>query len=199
MPDHHLERRAAGCRSAGIEEAGGVVQPDHAARLADGAELPVGQVARVRADRMGVGVGGNQRCVGKLRHIAESLLVEMRKVDLDLQPVAGLDQFLAGIGQPVAGIGRGGEAERHAVAEGVRPAPDDAERAQAGGVKHLQHGEIGVDRLGALDMEHGGELFLLHRGANVGGAAADIQSTGLFQPEQDRSHADRGIDGGGAR
>ena len=49
--------------------------------------------------------------------------------------------------------GEDGEGERHAVAEGVGAAPDRAERAQPGGVPELQRLEIGVDRLGALEVQ----------------------------------------------
>ncbi|MGC3974953.1 MAG: hypothetical protein QM771_11290 [Nitrospira sp.] len=99
----------------------------------------------------------------KLRDVAKTLLVEMRQVDHDLQLIAGLDQRLAGIGEARPGVGRGGEAERHAIAEGVGPAPDDAQRTQPGGMKHVEHGKPGIDRLDALDMEHGRDRALGHR------------------------------------
>ena len=51
--------------------------------------------------------------------------------------------------------GGDGKTERHTVAEPVGPAPDRADRAQAGRMKDVEHHEIGIDRLRALDMEHG--------------------------------------------
>ena len=54
----------------------------------------------------------------------------MRDVDEDAEEVAGVDEVAAGGGQPGAGVGRGREAERHALAERVRPRPDDPDRAQ---------------------------------------------------------------------
>jgi hypothetical protein len=49
---HVLERRVGAHAPVGTQEAGGEVQPHHAAAFADRGELPVGQVARVLAERM---------------------------------------------------------------------------------------------------------------------------------------------------
>ena len=63
------------------------------------------------------------------------------------------DELLAGRRQARPLVGVAGEAEGNADAEDVRPRPDRAERAQAGGVEHLELAEVGADRLGALEVE----------------------------------------------
>ena len=105
--------------------------------------------------RMRVGVRRDERRVGERGDVPKTLLVQVRQVDEDLQLVADVDQRLALVGQAGAGVRRAREAERDAVPENVRPAPDQPERAQAGLVQHLQHLEVAVDRLGALEVQHG--------------------------------------------
>ncbi len=119
--------------------------PDHG-------KLTVGQVAGAWRHRMGVGMGGDERRVADRGDVVEALFVQVRQVDHDLELVALADQRLAGIGQAGAGVGVAGIAERHAVAEDGRAAPDRAERAQAGGVPDVQRVKIGADRLGAFHM-----------------------------------------------
>ena len=51
--------------------------------------------------------------------------------------------------------------------EAVRARPDDAERAQAGAVVHLEEIELGVDRFRALEME-------LHRKHAIDEALAEL-------------------------
>ena len=74
------------------QKADGVVQADQAVALADRVQLLVGQVARNRAKRMGVGVGGDQRGVCVFLNVPKALLVQMGEVDQDAKPIAGLDQ-----------------------------------------------------------------------------------------------------------
>ena len=62
---------------------GGEVHADHAAALADRGELPVGQVARMRADGVRVRMRRDERRVGEPRDVPEALLVEVREVDHD--------------------------------------------------------------------------------------------------------------------
>jgi hypothetical protein len=131
--------------------------------------------------------------------VAKPLFVEMRKIDHDAELVAGLDQSLAGIGQARSGVGRRRETERHAVAESVRAAPDDAERAQARRMQHVEHRQFGVDRLDAFNMEHRRDRPLRHRISHVASAAADGERRRSFQPEQDRGHGDGGSERVGAR
>ena len=44
-------------------------------------------------------------------------------------------------------------------------------------MQDLEPLELGVDRLGTLDVEHGGERALVEASADVGGAAADDYGT----------------------
>ena len=133
--------------------------------FADRRQLPVGEIARMRAQGVGVGMRGDQRRVAELGDVPEALFVEMRKVDQDLQPVAGANQLLAEIGQARPGVGRRRTAKRHAVPERVRPAPHRAERAQPGLMQHIEGLELRVDRLRAFDMQNGGQ----HAGCRCNG------------------------------
>ena len=81
-------------------------------------------------------------------------------------------QIAARIAEPRPGIGAGGKVEGHAMAKGVRAAPDRAERAQTGGVEKVQQVQIGTDGLGALKMQDGGDGALGTGGLDLGDRAA---------------------------
>jgi hypothetical protein len=89
--------------------------------------------------------------------VGEARGVEVADVDQDPQLRAAAHQRQSGRGEPRAGVGRGGEAEGHAVAEGVRPAPDRAQRSHAGGMPGVERRQARIDRLGALQMQHDGQ------------------------------------------
>ncbi len=144
------------------------VQPDEAARLPYRIELPVGEVAGGGADRVGVGMAGDERCRRELGHVPEAPLVQVRQIDHDAQRVAATDERLAGFREPRADVGRAGIPEGHPMRESVRAAPDGTDRAQARGMKDLERIEARVDGLGPLDVEHDGQGFLGHRGPNLG-------------------------------
>ena len=87
-----------------------------------------------------------------IRDVPEPALIEVGEVDQDPERVALAHQRAAGVGEPRAGVRRGGRRERHAVPERVRPAPREAERAQPERVQRGQALELRVDRLRALDV-----------------------------------------------
>ena len=111
----------------------------------------------------------------------------MREVDQDAQLVAAPDQRLAGLGQARPGVGRARELERHAVAERVRPAPDQAERAQPGLVEDLERIQPRVDRLGALDVEDHRQHALLEAALELG----PVRTTSSRPPEARSSRNSR--------
>ena len=162
--------------------------------FADRRQLLVGEIARVRAQGVGVGVRGDQRRVAELGDVPEALFVEMRKVDQDLQPVAGANQLLAEIGQARPDVGRRRTAKRHAVPERVRPAPHRAERAQPGLMQHVEGLELRIDRLRAFDMQNGGQHAVIDAMADVLHRAADahLPVRLAFDADQDRRHAPHG-------
>ena len=47
--------------TVGAQKGVAEIDPCHAAAVADSQQLPIGQIARLRAQRMGVGMGGDQR------------------------------------------------------------------------------------------------------------------------------------------
>jgi hypothetical protein len=141
---------------------------------------------------MGVGMGGDQRRVREAGNIVEALFIEVRQIDHDPELVAGPDQVLAGIGQPWSGVRIAGKAERDAVAEYGRTAPDRAERAQTHGVEGVERVEVGSDGFRTLHVHDRGDGAGFHAGAEVGRAAADLERTfgGPLHPHQMPGHGD---------
>src|SRR5262245_8325041 len=112
----HLVERCVGIDLAvGSQEAGREVKANHAARLANGSELSIRQVARVLTNGMDIRMCRDQGCRAQARHVPEASLVEMREVDGDAELVAGFNQSLAGVGEAGASVGTGGEAEGYPV------------------------------------------------------------------------------------
>ena len=187
VADHGREPGVGDPAAVLAQEADRVVEPDDTAALGDGVELGVGQVARGGRQRVGVGVGGDERLVRQRGDVAEAGGVEVREVEEDAEAVAGAHQLLAGGGQARALVGVAGEAEGDADAEGVRPRPHRAERAQAGGVEHLEPAEVGADRLGPLDVEDrrhsAGGLGRLDLGD--GGADPEVAGVLARHPQED--------------
>ena len=122
---------------------------------------------------MGVGMGRDQRRRRDRRHVVEALGVEVREVDEDAQLVAGPDQLAPERRQPRPGVGVARIAERHAVPEDRRPAPDRPERAQPRRMQEMERIEIGPDRLGALHVHHRRDAVPGHGRADLRGRAAD--------------------------
>ena len=99
---------------------------------------------------------------------------------------------------PGSDVGRGRKPEGHALAEDRRAAPDRAERAQAGAVKHVERVEIAVDRLGAFEMHDCGHVPLVETGTNGGGVGADPEQAARLQPEEQRRFGQNRVERGGA-
>ena len=114
------------------------------------------------------------------RDVPESPLGEVAQVDEDPQLRAPLHEALPGGGEAGPGIGRGGEHERHAGGEVVRPAPDRAEHAEPRGVPGVERLEIRVDRLGALEAEHRDRPVAVE----VGGGPRDADAPGTLEGEE---------------
>ena len=104
--DDQVQRRVLVAAAVRAQEGRRVIDADQTFGLGDGVKLLVGQVARVRADGVRVGMSGDQRRVAECGNVPETAFVQMRQVDQDAQPVAGGDQRLAEIGQTGACVGR---------------------------------------------------------------------------------------------
>ena len=175
------------------QKGGGEVQTDHAARVADHRQLAIGQVARGWRDGMGVGMGGNKRAVRQPGHIVKALFVDVAEVDHDPQRVALADQPLAGRGQPLAGVGAGGEGKRHAVAEDRRPRPDRTDRAQTHGMEGVQRVEILADGLGPFHVQDARYDPACEAVADLGDGPdeAELPARGTFHPQHMPRHRHR--------
>ena len=62
MTHHQFEWDLGKHSAIGSQECGREIEPNHASAVPYGAELVVCQVARMPADRMGIGMRCNQRC-----------------------------------------------------------------------------------------------------------------------------------------
>jgi hypothetical protein len=172
-----------------VQVEGREVEPHHAAALADHVKLPVGQVARAVAKRVGVGMRGDERRHRDAGHVVEALLVQVRQVDQDAEFVAEADKVAALPGEAGPRIGRAGKGHRHAVAEDRGPAPDRAERPQAHVVEKVERVEVRADGLGALHVHDARDHARLHRGADLGHRTADAEIPGAARSIQCRSPA----------
>jgi hypothetical protein len=99
------------------------------------------------------------------------VLVQVREVDQDPEPVALGHETAAGPRQSVADVGRGGKVEGHALCERVRPAPDEADGAQPALVELREVPEVRLDRLGPLEMADRSERAAVQRRLDIGGRA----------------------------
>ena len=105
--------------------------------------------------RVRAGVAGDERPRVDLRHVPEPLLVEVAEIDEDPELATARDQPPARVGQATARVGARRGAERNALGEPVRPAPDGTERPQPRLVPERERLELGVDRLRPLDVQDG--------------------------------------------
>ena len=158
----------------------------------DRVELRVGEIARRRAQGVDAGVRGDQRRAVQPRDVPEAGLVEVAEVDRDAELRAAAHEPPPGGGEARAGVGRGGEHERDAVGERVRPAPHRPQRAQARGVPELERLERGVDRLGALVVHDRREHAVLAGGVEVRDRADDPQVAVALEAEQPPGRLRRG-------
>ena len=79
--------------------------------------------------------------------------------------------------RPGPGVGRRGDAERDALAEGVRAAPDGPDRAQAALVERLEPAQLRVERLGALEVEDRADPVAVDAGRELRRRADDAHGT----------------------
>ena len=126
VADHLFERRVARCAAVRADEEVAKLTPTMPLLSRMAASCLSRRLREWRADRMRVGMGGDERRIRDLRDVPEALLVQMREVDHDLALVAGADQLTPEIGQARAGIrtgrdsGRGRRVRR--CSSGSRPA-----------------------------------------------------------------------------
>jgi hypothetical protein len=76
---------------------------------------------------MGAGVGDDERSVSERGNVKEACLVEVGAVNQDTETVTDADELATRRREAGADVGRVGEGEGNAVAEGVGAGPDEAE------------------------------------------------------------------------
>src|SRR5271156_4042426 len=78
MLDNQFHWRVLVVTAVRTQEARREIDADETAGFTDGRQLPVGQIARMRADGMRVGMRGDQRRIADFGDIPEAPFVEMR-------------------------------------------------------------------------------------------------------------------------
>src|SRR5829696_1642533 len=126
MAHDNFKRRVGKHTPVRPQKAGSEVDTDEAAALANRRELAIRKIAGMRADCVRVRMACDKWRVGERHHIPEACLVDVRKIDEDLQVVAGLDERPAFLSQAGTRIRRTGKSERDAMTEHVWAAPNDA-------------------------------------------------------------------------
>lgn len=106
------------------EEARREVDPDNTAGFTDRSQLNVGKIPGMRAQSMRIGMRGDEGRIADSGNVPEPAFIEVRQINQNPQPVAGADQFLTEVRQTRSSVGRRGTTKRHAMPEGIGPAPN---------------------------------------------------------------------------
>ena len=119
---------------------------------------------------------GDEGRIADSGDVPEPALVEVRQIDQNPQPVASADQLLAEVRKTGSRVGRRGTAERHAMPERIRPAPNGAERAKSRLIQYVQELEIRVDCFRAFDMKNRCQYAVLQASLDIIDIAADANA-----------------------
>ena len=103
--DHQFNGRVHIVPTFSAEEASSEVDADNAAGFSDCSQLTVGEISRMRAQGMRIGVRGDEGRIADSGNVPETAFVKVRKIDQNPQTVAGAYQLLAEVRQtrPVSG------------------------------------------------------------------------------------------------
>src|SRR5882672_7034603 len=141
---------------------------------------------------MRVGMRGDEGRVADSCNVPKPPFIKVRQIDQNLQPVAGVNQLLAEVRQTGSRVGRRRTAERHAMPERIRPAPNRAERAKSRLIQYVQKLEIRVDCFRAFDMKNSRQHAVLQALLDIIDIAAEPNAA-LRLPlntEKKRRHAE---------
>src|SRR5262245_15330494 len=158
------------------EIASGEVDADHAPGFTDRGQLPVGEISRMWAKSMRVGMRSDEGRIADSGNVPESAFVEVRQVDQNLQAVACPDQLLAKFCQTRSRVGRRGTEEWHAMRERIRAAPNGTEGTKSRLIQHVQEFEFQVDCFRTFDMKHRSQHAVLHAFLDIIDVAADTNA-----------------------
>ena len=150
----------------GVHEMGRAEADAHdTAQLLDGREMAVAEVAGVRVEGMGIGVGGDKRLaagIGDGQKIVHRLLGGVGDIGDDTQLKATLCHSPTKVGKTVIRVVRAADA-------GV-PAPQKGEVTDTEGVQLIQPLELTCRQTGILHGQDGGVLACLDGGLQLGTA-----------------------------
>src|ERR1700704_1715084 len=93
--DHQVNGRVCILTTVRAEIASSEVDADHAPGFSDRSQLFVGEISRMWAQSIRVGMCGDEGRIADSGNIPESAFVEVRQVDQNPPAVAGPDQLLA--------------------------------------------------------------------------------------------------------
>ena len=145
-----VERRAGRLRQERRVE----VQSRCAAKIADGPELVVRQIARVRADGKRIGVTCDDRLFGQPDHVPEALFGHMAHVDEHPERLRPLKKVPALFRQPFVRAARRGKA--------VRKVPYKRDHPHTHFIRAFQQPFVLTHGLRALNGEKRGAFAALH-------------------------------------
>src|SRR5262245_33262935 len=171
--DHQFSGRVCIPATIGAQEVRSKVDADNATGFTDSGQLLIGKIAGMRAQSMRVGMRCDERRVADSGNVPEAAFVKMRQIDQNFQSVASADQLSSEIRQTGPRVGRRGTAERHAMPERIRPAPNGAERAKSGLMQRVEDLEILIDYFRALDVKDRCQHAFLQALSDIVDIAAD--------------------------
>ena len=105
MLDHAFSGCVRVLATVWAEKAGSEVDTDNAAGFTDCSQLLVGEISRMGAQSVRVGMRGDEGRVADSGNVPEPAFIEVRQVDQNPQPVAGANQLLAEVRQTGPRVG----------------------------------------------------------------------------------------------
>src|SRR5262245_29156697 len=190
--DHQFNGRVCIPATVGAQEVRSKVDADDATGFTDSGQLLIGKISGMRAQSMRVGMRGDEGRFADSGNVPEAAFVKMRQIDQNFQSVAGADQLPTEFRQTGPRVGRRGTAERHAMPEHIRPAPNGAKRAKSGLIQHVEDLEILIDCFRALDVKDRCQHAFLQAFSDIIDIAADENAAPRLplDTEKKRHHAE---------
>ena len=178
MSNHVVNRR----RAVGAQEAGEEVHAHHAAAGGQGADLVVGQVARVGTEGAAVGMGGHNGLARDGQHVVEAGVREVADVDHHAEPVHLPHHLFAQLGEAAAAAGVPG-----AVRQVVTLVPRQADQANPQPVQEAQDAQPPLQGLSPFDADDRGHPAGFQRSIQFlhGGHHGDAAGVLRHLPQED--------------
>ena len=180
MPDNGGYGRVAVAPSVGAQESIAEIDAHYAAAVADRPQLPVGQIARLRAQGVGIRVGGHQWGGGMVGGIPKGLFIHVRNIDLHLQGVGLSDERNALASETRPAVRAAGKGAGDPAAEAIGDVPERTNAAHPGAIKGLQIFALRVEPASTFDVRHHRQRVILATAFDIRRAQAQPRATGVM-------------------